>query len=511
MLAVDRFKDATKCLGRSTIAGLLLILVGCRPPSAHSPPSASADIRYVAIARDINTEIQAGRLTGVAVALVHRGRIVWEQGFGWADQASHRKATAHTPFSLASTTKTFTTAVVMALVNAGLLDLDRPADDYLGPNKIRDDRGPAEAATVRTLATMSSGLPTFFLMYPEDESARPPSVDALLRIYGHVIAPPGTHYEYSNLGMAVLADIVARVSHQEFGDYLEQHLLAPLSMHDSFFDRDSSRRDFMATRYDDDGKPMPFYVTATPGSGEMYASAHDLALWAMFQLKDHTEGAAHVLPDRLLDTLHRAATRTGSDQFYGMGWEIWAPRDGQRVLFHGGGQSGVKVEFVLIPSEDVGCVVLSNRHTDQRFIERVRDRLIWTVIQDWRGIPVASDPTESLRSYPGFVGTWRGVLRTGRRAEVATLVLRSDGTGNLTLGQRAAQPVLGLGVVDGWLTGESTGDIQARDVQREQADNVETDLELRGGHLEGELVAWRKTGSRMAVLPFWIEFDRSAP
>jgi len=495
-------------LWRNASAPLILTTIAFRPLAAQDGRAIRTDTGYATVARDVSAEINAGRLTGVAIALVHRGRIAWEDGFGWADEASRRKATAHTPFSLASTTKTFTTAAMISLVASGRLELDHPANDYLGPNKIRDDQGPVEAATVRTVATMASGLPTFFLMYPENEPTRQPSVDALLRTYGHVIAPPHTHYEYSNLGMAVLADIVARQSHEEFGKYLEQNLLAPLSMHDSFFDTDRSGRRFMATRYDDDGTPLPFYVTATPGSGEMYASAHDLALWAMFHLEDDRQGAARVLPDHMLDTLHRAAIRTGPDQYYGMGWEIWNPPGGRRVIFHGGGQSGVKVEFVLIPSDDVACIVLSNRHTDQKFIETVRDRLISTVVQGWHGLPASSDPSIPLRSAPDFVGRWRGVLRAGGKTEAALLVLRPDGSGSLALDDGEPYPVQGLGVVDGWLTGQSKGAIQAPDVQREVADNVEIDLASRGGHLEGELVAWRKTGARMAVLPFWIRLDR---
>jgi hypothetical protein len=43
----------------------------------------------------------------------------------------------------------------------------------------------------------------------------------------------------------------------------------------------------MAQRYDDTGNAFPFYVTSTPGTGELYASAHDVARFAMFHLKDH--------------------------------------------------------------------------------------------------------------------------------------------------------------------------------------------------------------------------------
>ncbi|HET9444620.1 MAG TPA: serine hydrolase domain-containing protein, partial [Steroidobacteraceae bacterium] len=73
----------------------------------------NADQKYSAIRADIEREIAAGRATGVAVALAHKGKIVWEDGFGWADKARGRRVTAHTPFSLASVTKPFTTTTLM--------------------------------------------------------------------------------------------------------------------------------------------------------------------------------------------------------------------------------------------------------------------------------------------------------------------------------------------------------------------------------------------------------------
>jgi CubicO group peptidase (beta-lactamase class C family) len=245
--------------------GCWLLVASCSsaPRSAGSP--APPEGAYAAIAASIRDEIAAGRLTGVSVALVQRGTIVWEEGFGWADQAAGRKATARTAFSIASISKPFTTTAVMTMVATGKLALDRPANDYLGPEQIVDDRGPAPAVTVRRLATHSSGLPTFFAMYPDGIGQ--PSVAVLVRDYGHLVAPPGERYEYSNLAMAVLAEIVARRSGMEFGQYLQTRVLAPLGLADSFFDTDVSRRPEMAVRYDDSGRPLPFYVTATPGSG----------------------------------------------------------------------------------------------------------------------------------------------------------------------------------------------------------------------------------------------------
>lgn len=488
------------------ILGAVAMLFLAAPAVGGDPQAAASaqDTSRVAIARDIEGEIAAGRLTGVSLAIVSHGRILWEQGFGWADREARRPVTPSTPFSLASTTKTFTTTAMMTLVQAGRLDLDAPANRYLAPDKLTDDNGPADGATLRRLATHSSGAPTFFLMYPENGPVAQPSVAALLRDYGHLVAPPGERYEYSNMGMAVIAEIVARRSGMEVGAYLRDRVLAPLGMKNSFFDTDLKRRGEMAVRYDDDGKRMPFYLTATPGSGEMYASAHDLALWAMFHLKDHP-GARAPLSAASLDLLHQPATKIDATDYYAMGWMVRSTPDGP-ILNHGGGQSGVKAEFVLIPGKDLGVVVLSNRHADQPFVEGIRDRLIRSVLPDWPGLAPVDTP---LLPVPAAgVGTWSGTLWAQGRAIPVQLVITGPKSATIALGDGPVQPVTDLGLSDGALSGDAKGDIDAPDARREGLHQVSLNLRLRGDVIDGETIAWFKNGSRMAVLPYWTKLTR---
>lgn len=489
---------------RGILAALAMLSLAAPATSRDTPPIASRESVRAGIVHDIEAEIAAGRLTGVSFALVSHGRIVWEQGLGWADREARRPATPATPFSLASTTKTFTTAALMTLVRAGRLNLDAPANRFLAPDALTDDRGPANGATLRRLASHSSGAPTFFLMYPEGGGVAQPSVSAVLRDYGHLVAPPGERYEYSNLGMAVIAEIVARRSGQQFGDYLRDHLLVPLGMKNSFFDTDVSRRGEMAVRYDDAGNRMPFYLTATPGSGEMYASAHDLALWAMFHLKDSPRRAAP-LDGASLDLLHKPVTRIDRSDSYAMGWMVRNTPDGP-ILNHGGGQSGVKAEFVLIPGHDVGVAVLSNRHTDQPFVEGIRDRLIRTILPAWGGLAPINTPTLPLPA--ANIGLWRGALTAQHRAIPVCLRILGPKSATLSIGNRPVQPVTDLGLSDGALSGDAKAEVDAPDARREGIHQVSLNLRRRGEVIDGETIAWFKDGSRMAVLPYWTRLTR---
>ncbi|KGQ19271.1 Beta-lactamase [Lysobacter dokdonensis DS-58] len=465
---------------------------------------------YAAIKADIGREIAAGRLTGVSIAVVKDGRIVHEDGFGWADREARTPATPHSAFSIASSTKPFTTTALMVLAADGKVDLDRPANDYLG-EKLVDADGPAREATLRRIATHSAGLPTFFAMYPEDGPARQPSIATLIGEYGHLIAPVGERYEYSNLGMGLLAEVVARQSQQEYGAFLQSRVLVPLGMRNSFFDTDLARRKEMAARYADDGKRLPFYLTATPGSGELYASAHDMARFAMLHLGGQgLPRSAMILDQARLAELHRPQTFVAPHFHYGMGWQIHDAPGRAPVLYHGGGQSGVKAEFVLVPSANVAVIVLSNQRGPSNFINDVRDRLLKTVVPDWSTLPPppAVQPIP-LKGIAAYRGRWMGTLLAQGKHVPVVLAIAEDGTGTLSVGEGPARKIDDLGLVDGVLSGDSHGNVDSPDIRREGLEQLSLGLKLRGDTIDGEIVAWTKSSEHMAMYPFWTVLKRA--
>ena len=302
----------------------------------RSVPGATVDDPYAAISRDIEREIAAGRADGVAVALTCKGKVIWERGFGWADKEKKIAVTPDTPFSLASVTKSFTTTALMTMVATGKISLDTPANDYLGVAKIWGDAGDPAKVTLRALASHSAGLPGTFVIYPEGGVEKQPSMDEVIRDYAFLVTPPGERFHYSNVGMGIVAHIVARVSGRDFGTYLHDQVLAPLGLSHSFFDTDLSRRGEMAQRYDNTGRAFAFYVTSTPGTGELYASVHDVARFAMFHLKDHLADQKPIITDEEIDQLHQPVIHVLADRSYGLGWMVGRAADGSPVVYHNG-------------------------------------------------------------------------------------------------------------------------------------------------------------------------------
>src|ERR1043166_5143578 len=117
-------------------------------------------------------------VAGLAVAVARDGKIIWEEGFGWANREKMIPATPNTLFSLASISKPLTATGLMILVERGQIRLDQPANDYLGIGKLTGLAGDASGATVRRVLGHMGGLPLHYQFFYADEATRrPPSMD----------------------------------------------------------------------------------------------------------------------------------------------------------------------------------------------------------------------------------------------------------------------------------------------------------------------------------------------
>ena len=151
--------------------------------------------RYEGVRDLIRRELGGQALPSLAVAVVHHGRIEWEEAFGWADREHQRRATVDTMYSLASVSKPITATGLMTLVRAGKIDLDRPINDYLGDAKLNVRVGDPAAATVRRVANHSSGLPLHHHFFYVDQPFRRPPMDETIRRYGNLVTMPGERYQ----------------------------------------------------------------------------------------------------------------------------------------------------------------------------------------------------------------------------------------------------------------------------------------------------------------------------
>jgi CubicO group peptidase (beta-lactamase class C family) len=456
---------------------------------------------------EIKKQLTVQNVPSIAIAVVRDGRILWEEGFGWADKENRIPATENTMFSLASVSKPLTATALMILVERRAIDLDRPINDYLGEAKLRARVGNARDATVRRVANHSSGLPAHWQYFFVYEASKPPPMDETIRRYGNLITSPAERYSYSNLGYAVLGYVISRVSKRSFADFLRDEVFLPLGMNHTAVGIDPSLKNYYAVRYGINGDPLPFYVTDTPGASAVFASAHDLALFSMLHLKCRLPIQKMILTDQSIDEMQQPTSQESESSGYGIGWSI-VKAGTDRHVQHGGEMPGVLTSLYMIPSKRIAIVLLSNSANAKinAIGKEVLTVLVPEIFQSQSGSPLASSPT-TLNPLDRATGVWRGHVYTYRDKVQLILTFLPSGQVLARLGQESETQIQNANFKDGYLSGQMKGNLATEDVNRRPY-KLNFSLKLRGAVLNGVVTAISVGGRGGYGLSHWVELRK---
>jgi CubicO group peptidase (beta-lactamase class C family) len=470
---------------------------------------APAADRYEPLREYIRAELARQNVASLAVGVARQGRVLWQEGFGWADRERRIPATADTRYSLASITKPMTTTGLMMLVEQGLIDLDRPANDYLGDHKLTARVGRVDRATVRRIATHTSGLPLHHHFFYEDRADRPPPMDETIRRYGNLVAAPGERFQYSNLGYGILEYIIERTTGRDYATFMRDEVFLPLGLKRTSVGMDEGAPDAYAARYGPGGATLPFYDFDHRGASAIFSSASDLLRFGMFHTGKLPDAPA-ILSRRSIGQMQRAGARIERGVSYGLGWRITENDHGYRVVSHSGGMGGVSTLLTLVPDEGVAIVALANarsplpelatrqilRHVLPRF-----DRL------ETLALPAPSPPRSRPRT-ARLRGTWTGQVHANGHEVPLTLSVEESGEIFVRIGTERRRPLQGVTLQEGYLTGVTSGNIGQVD-----ADNTPYSLylvlKLRQDTLNGSVTAVSRPSGRVGnALSHWVELNR---
>lgn len=192
----------------------------------------------------VNEEIKKKNIPGLSVAIVNDGKIVHLKGYGFSDLNSQTKVNVHTPFHVASISKTITSIAVFQLVEKSILHLDRDINEYL-PFRIENPHLKEDNITIRELLNHRSGLRDNYEIYKPFWTI--PNGDSRIELYDflqdyltkqgklydekHYATKEGVNtFSYSNTGYAILGLIVEHVSGLSFDEYCKEYIFKPLYM-----------------------------------------------------------------------------------------------------------------------------------------------------------------------------------------------------------------------------------------------------------------------------------------
>jgi CubicO group peptidase (beta-lactamase class C family) len=308
----------------------------------------------------IQTEMRNDRVPGVALALIHNGKVVALRGYG--DDGYGRPVTPQTSFWLGSMSKSFTALAVMQLVEQGKIDLDAPVQSYLPWFRVAD---PAQSAviTVRHLLNHTSGIPT---SAPQAANANATLQDHV-RALAHVTLRqlPGVQHQYASPNYLVLGAIIEAVTGQGYADYIQQQIFTPLDMQHSYTDQRVAIAQGMAQgqRYWF-GFPVPAtlpYEQDRMPTAALISSAEDLGKYMIMQLNAGRYAEQQLLSPAGMAQLHTPSAP--SDDFsYAFGWRV-STIGGVPAIHHGGIVPHFRGKMVLLPEQGWGVAVLTNAST----------------------------------------------------------------------------------------------------------------------------------------------------
>lgn len=440
---------------------------------------------------------------GLAVAVVKDGKIIFAKGFGWADKEKRHRANEHTAYSIASISKPITATGIQILAQADKINVDRPANDYLGKVKVKNPFGESHAITVRNLLNHTSGLGLHYQFYYQPDKYPVPERDTTIKHYGIATRPPGNSYYYCNLGYGILDHIIARQSGKAFSQFIETKLFKPLGMENSFIGLPEDKRQNVAVRYDRRGTPIALYEFDHDGGSAVYASAYDLARFALLHLEDAFQ---KVLAPEYVQQMKEPTAEIGKTSGYGMGWRI--DKGTHEIVSHTGGMPGVATRLTLVPKHNLAVIALSNKESSlpHQTVKKILSEILEGYPYDHPGLllPAQRKNVPAFTPSQQIVGTWSGSIETYEGARRLQLWIGKDGNCRARLEGQLVTMVNNPGFNGDLLTGIINGDLQTSDTSRVKH-LLRLRLQLRDDELVGAVEAVTNLN------PQWLQGKRVYP
>lgn len=499
-----------------SIPGARLLPLALLASFAGAAPLPAQD-RWEPVRAVIREAMEERDVPSVAIAVSKDGKILWEEGFGWADVENRVAATPTTPYSLASISKPITATAFMQLVEDGKVDLDRPIEDYLGGVKLTGRAGRTSDATVRRVLSHTAGLPLHYEFFYEGESHPRRTTDEGIAHYGVLVNPPGAVYEYSNLGYGIIDRAIERVTGRDYDEVLEETVFEPLGMENSSV---NLGRDVAGTavRYDAQNRRIPAYDFDHRGGSAVYSSVRDLVRFGNFHIGLAPRGTEEILSDATRALMQRAHTPDSLPSGYGLGWQITPDAYGYRRVSHSGGMPGVSTILHTYPEAGLVVAVVTNKSDRVAFLAALeaaavalpgfgepyhRELAQQAARADVLGEPAPFAPPAELR------GRWEGTVRTYEGEVPITLDFQPDGDVHVRLGDQLESLLNGTSYRDGQLVGQFAATIPTPEARRHPHD-VLLNVRLRDGALSGQASAVATDPEAYFALTSYVELRRAA-
>tara|TARA_R110002073_G_scaffold53840_4_gene138868 strand:- start:73695 stop:75128 length:1434 start_codon:yes stop_codon:yes gene_type:complete len=359
----------------------------------------------------LDTQKDFENIPSITAVVVKDQKTLWSGAFGKSDLEQQNKAGLSTICSICSMTKSFTAVAIMKLVDKRKLNLDDLVKDILPFYKVKQKFPEGGAVSVRSLLSHSSGLPSntghpYFtgpnFLFPSKKEFR--SILKNMETESEV----GTNVKYSNVGYALLGEIIEQVSGMPYETYLMNEVISPLKMTSTYMEMktDDHRRAVGYTAINRDGTREPIikggyeFKAMKPAMG-LWTSIDDLAKYASWQFRLRDASTAEILKPSTIRSMHSLEiTGKGYENAWGLGFTVSKGSNGDDWVMHGGTCPGFVSMLQLNATTKMGYAIMINANRSSTFKYLNGIRQILSKVQPIK--KKTNTPKVHLDDYTGF-------------------------------------------------------------------------------------------------------------
>lgn len=316
------------------------------------------NLNFQTISKRIQKEMKRLHVPGVSIGIYHKGKEA-TAGFGLTSLEHPLSVTADTLFQIGSISKTFTSTVIMMLVEQGKVNLDAPVRTYIKDFKLHDE-SVAKKVTVRNLLTHTGGwVGDYFNDFGNGDDALSKMMKDIAKL--PQVQPLGKIWSYNNTGFNIASRIIEVVTKKPYEQALQDMLLTPLGLNMSFMypsDILFTHR-FVVGHYRKNKKShvaRPWAIgRAANGVGGVVSTVKDLLKYARF----HMGNGNKIIKRKNLEAMRVKQVSAGGRGDMGITWFI-RYADNLTAYGHGGATHGQQAYFFYIPEKDFALAILTN-------------------------------------------------------------------------------------------------------------------------------------------------------
>ena len=343
------------------------------------------------------------KVPGLAVAIVHKGQLVFAKGYGVRDVGTKQPVDTQTIFAIASTTKALTSAALGMLVDEGKIRWDDPVTKHL-PSFQMSDPWTTREVTVRDLVTHRAGLPNADFLWTGGDNSRDEVIRRIRFIQPTYSFRAG--YVYHNVMYTVAGAVIEAASGMSWDEFLRRRIFEPLGMTRSVTTlAEAVTKDNRAQPHGRDADTLRVSGNSLADgigpAGSVWSSVADMSKWVKFLLDTGKVNGRPLLTPQTWAELFKPVTMLGPwtnnsapqlrmskphFRTYALGW-FQQDYMGRQVDFHTGSLTGMIAINGMIREEGIGVYIISNTSSEIRhpLMFKVFDTFLGAPPRDWSG------------------------------------------------------------------------------------------------------------------------------